>query len=415
MKETLPRLARIARSIRWSAFGAVFVLTLAALAMGVVTGERPGLGDESWVAWIYYAGSLFVFGGVDLGVPTGGPLLGRVFLWTAYLAAPAITTTAVAEAFLRLVRPRWLRRRLNDHMVIVGGGQIGRLYVNAVRSLDPAREILVADESNLSEEFEDVDSVQLVSSRASALEALQLERAAGLVLLTPNDLVNLELAWSAQAAYPKLRVAVHVGDLTLLRPVERAAAGSRSPQGFNTHQVTAAYLYQIHLALHFDSTEYRDVVVLAGFGRFGQTILELLLAEAEVELESVVVVAPDASARLRGFEADVGATEVRVLGLDLDPDDPGTWERVASEVSESSATPVYILCSSEELVNLRVALLLRRSLPEPRIFVRCFHRSPFLKSLANQQSFELLAFETVLREALREHYHEFFRSERSDD
>ena len=53
MKSALPRLARIARSIRWSAFGAVFVLTLVALTMGVVTSERPGLGDESWVAWIY--------------------------------------------------------------------------------------------------------------------------------------------------------------------------------------------------------------------------------------------------------------------------------------------------------------------------------------------------------------------------
>jgi hypothetical protein len=56
-------------------------------------------------------------------------------------------------------------------------------------------------------------------------------------------------------------------------------------------------------------------------------------------------------------------------------------------------------------------LVLRGISSEPRIFVRCFHRSPFLKSLASQQSFDLLAFETVLREALREHYHEFFRSE----
>ena len=199
MKNTLSRLARISRSIRWAAFGAVFALALSAFAAGVVTSERPGLGTEPWIAWIYYAGSLFVFGGVDLGAPSGGPLIGRVLLWTAYFLAPAITTTAVAEAFLKLVRPAWFRRRLNDHMVIVGGGQVGRLYVNAVRSLDPERAILLADDSDLADEFPDVESVQLVGMPPSTLEALQLERATGLVALTHDDLANLELSWSASS------------------------------------------------------------------------------------------------------------------------------------------------------------------------------------------------------------------------
>jgi hypothetical protein len=78
------------------------------------------------------------------------------------------------------------------------------------------------------------------------------------------------------------------------------------------------------------------------------------------------------------------------------------------------AIPLFVLCGSDELLNLRAALFLRRMSSDPRIFVRCFHDSPFLKSLARQQSIELLIFETVLREALREHYHEFFRSERAE-
>jgi Trk K+ transport system NAD-binding subunit len=390
----------------------VFVLCLVAFASGVVTSERLDLGTAPWLAWIYYAGSLFVFGGVDLGTPTGGPLIGRALLWTAYLLAPAITTTAVAEAFLKLVRPRWFHRQLNDHMVVVGAGQVGRLYVNAVRSLDPDRPILVADELEPAEEFPDVETIQIPGMQASALPVLQLERASGMVLVTSHDLANLEMAWSAHAAHPDLQIAVHVGDLSLLRPVERAATGAHSPDGFNTHQITAAYLYQIHLAVHFESTEYKDVVVLAGFGRFGQTILELLLAEAEAELETVVVVDPEATTRLRQFEADVGRKDVRVVGLDLDVEDPATWDRVETEIGETDATPVYLLCGSDELLNLRAALFLRGMSEEPRVFLRCFHRSPFLSSLASEQSFELLAFETVLREALREHYHEFFRSQR---
>ena len=65
MRITLPQLARISRSGRWIAFGAVFLLCIIAFASGVVTSERPELGTDPWIAWVYYAGGLFVFGGLD--------------------------------------------------------------------------------------------------------------------------------------------------------------------------------------------------------------------------------------------------------------------------------------------------------------------------------------------------------------
>jgi Trk K+ transport system NAD-binding subunit len=414
LRITLSQLARISRSVRWIAFGAVFLLSIVAFASGVATTGRPEIGSDPWIAWIYYAGGLFVFGGLDLGIPSGGPLLGRLSLWVAYILAPTVTTTAVAEAFLNLVRPQWFRRRLSNHMVVVGAGQIGGQYVRAIRSLDPECPILVADEADVSEEYSSVDTIQLPATQPPALDGLQLERARGMVVVSEDDLANLETAWAAHSAFADLRIAVHVGDLALLRPVGRVSSEPMSPAGFNTRQITANYLYQIHLALHFESTAYKDVVVLAGFGRFGQTIMELLLREADAELETVIVVDPQATMQLRQIDADLGRTGVRLLGLDLDITDPATWERVESEVTEVGTTPVYVLCGSDELLNLRAALLLRESSPDPRIFVRCFHRSPFLRSLAKQQGFELLAFETVLREALREHYHEFFRSKRLD-
>jgi hypothetical protein len=303
-------------------------------------------------------------------------------LWLAYFLAPTLTTTAVAEAFLKLVRPQWFKRRSSGHMVVVGGGPIGRIYLNAIRSLDPEVPVLLADEVDRSEELTDVETVRLSGAGEDALAPLHLEGALGLVVVTDDDLANLELAWSAQSG--------------------------------NTRQVTASYLYQIHLALHFEATEARDIVVLAGFGRFAQTILELLLKEAGAELAAVVVVDPEATLHLRRFKADVGDTSVPILGLDLDLDDPGTWEAVGTQVSSIEGTPIYLLCESDELVNLRAGLVLRRESEQPRIFLRCFHRSPFLQSLGKEQRFELLAFETVLREALREHYHEFFRSNRGE-
>jgi Trk K+ transport system NAD-binding subunit len=393
----------------------VFVLVVAAFAGGVVTSERPGLADDPITVWIYYAAGLFVFGGLDLGTPVGGMAAGRAALWIAYFLAPAITTSAVIEGLLRLVRPQWLkRRRLDGHMVLVGAGQVGMAYLEALRSVEPERPVLLIDRSAGLATAEEavrrpgVEFLQGNAQRAATIEALQLERAHGIVVVTDSDLVNLEAAWAAHAEQPSLPIAVHVADLALLRPVERIAHDDLAPVGFNTHQIGAFHLYRNHLASHFEETGYRDVVVLAGFGRFGQTILEVLLDEAADELEQVVIVDRAASALFRQFEADISHRLDRAIAIDREVSDPAAWDEVDRRLAESEATPVYVLCAADERLNLRAAMLLRDRSSAPRIFVRCFHRSSFAGNLAEQLSLELLAFEDVLRDALRDHYRRSF-------
>ncbi len=411
----LLRQSRAARGARITAILLVFVLVLVAFATGVVTSERPGLVDDSIIVWVYYAAGLFVFGGLDLGTPIGGVLAGRIALWIAYFLAPAITTSAVIEGLLRLVRPQWLqRRRLTDHIVIIGAGQVGMAYLEALRSVDPNRPVLLVDRSAglaTSEEAvrrHGVEFLQGDAQRAATIDALQLERAHGMVVVTDSDLVNLEAAWAGNAKRPSLPITVHVADLTLLRPVERIAQDDRAPVGFNTHQIGASHLYRNHLARHFEETGYRDVVVLAGFGRFGQTILEVLLDEAADELAQVVIVDRAASALFRQFEADISHDLERVIAIDQKVSDPAAWNEVDSMLTESEGTPVYLLCAGDERLNLRAAMLLRNRSGAPRIFVRCFHRSSFAGNLAQQLSLELLAFEEVLRDALRDHYRQTF-------
>jgi Trk K+ transport system NAD-binding subunit len=415
LRNVLLRQGRTAAAARIVAILLVFILALAAFAAGVVTSERPGLGNDPITVWIYYTAGLFVFGGLDLGTPMAGALAGRTALWIAYFLAPAITTSAVIEGLLRLVRPQWLkRRRLDDHMVIVGAGQVGMAYLEALRSVEPERPILLIDRSAglaTAEEAErrhGVEFLQGDAQRAATIESLQLERAHGAVVVTDSDLVNLEAAWAAHAEQPSIPIAVHVADLTLLRPVERIAHEDRAPVGFNTHQIGASHLYRNHLARHFQETGYRDVVVLAGFGRFGQTILEVLLDEAADELEQVVIVDRAASSLFRQFEADISHDLERVNAVDQEVSDPAAWNEVDRTLTESEATPVYVLCAGDERLNLRAAMLLRNRSAAPRIFVRCFHRSRFASNLAEQLSLELLAFEEVLRDALRDHYRQSF-------
>ena len=103
-------------------------------------------------------------------------------------------------------------------------------------------------------------------------------------------------------------------------------------------------------------------------------------------------------------QADVPLEALEFSTVDGDLTDPGTWAEVESILQESGAEPVYLLASREEVVNFRAAMLLRGRSAGPRVFARCFHRTRFAESLATQLSFDLLVFEDVLRDALKEHY-----------
>lgn len=397
----------------------VFLLTLAAIAGGVGTTGVEGLQDQSILAWIYYAGGLFVFGGLDLGAPTGGPAWGRAALWVAYFMAPAITTTAVLEALVRILRPRGQgRRRLENHVILVGAGPVGLAYLNAIRSVEAEKPVLLVDHLGSLvntaevEGFGGVQVLQADARRPATLGLLGMERADRMVVVTDDDLVNLDVGWGAKERRASLPVAVHVADLSLLRPVNRmvreraraAVGGESQPLVFNTHRIGALHLYERFLHPHFQETAYRDVVVLGGFGRFAQTILELLRVTAAEEIERILVVDTDAARLLRQFEADVSLDAIPHSAVDGDLEDPGTWARVRGELAGLDGDPVYLLASSDEVVNFRAAMLLRAREADPLIFARCFHRGRFAESLAGQRHFELLAFEEVLRDALVEHY-----------
>jgi hypothetical protein len=405
--------------IRLSGVAAVFILTIAAFASGVRTTGVDDMLGLSIFAWIYYAGGLFVFGGLDLGVPTGGSGIGRGALWIAFFLAPAITTTAVIEAALQLIRKdKFSRKSLKGHAVVVGAGRLGLTYIQAIRRVEPDKPLLLVDlegdklsaeEANL---LDDVHLVRVALDRQEAFNLLHLERADRMIVVGDNDLSNLEVAWTAKRINPILPVAVQVTDLTLLRPVNRLIrerariddTGMSLPLIFNTHRIAALHLYEHFLHAHFEKTSYRDVVVLGGFGRFPQTILELLKVTSADELEHIVIVDKEASKNVRQFSVDVTLDSIKLSTVDGDLEDPGTWAKVDSVLSADEATPVYLLAAANEVVNFRLAMMLRRQSSDIRIFARCFRRSSFAQSLAQENAFELLAFEEVFHSALQDHY-----------
>ena len=111
----------------WRSIGALFffVIAIVGFEMGVGVSERPEVITSGILTKAYYSLSLFVVGGVDLGTPYGGPLIGRVLVWTAYFGAPVLAAWALIEALLRAMAPQsWYLRRLKNHIIVVGDGEL---------------------------------------------------------------------------------------------------------------------------------------------------------------------------------------------------------------------------------------------------------------------------------------------------
>lgn len=406
----------------WYLRGGLLVVTfgmaMLAFESGVGVSDRGGVPEGDLLTHIYYSLGLFVLGGLDLGIPTGGPTPARALLWVAYFAAPLITTSAVLEGAVRLLKPEWLVARMSrDHVVVVGVGRLGMLFLEALRERHPRIPILAVD----------LDAqratVQLAQDRFGArflpadvrlsatLDSLALEEARAVVLLTRDDLVNLEVAWRIAERHPSLRVIAHVADLGMRRMVDRVEHGS-GVSIFNSHRTAARKLYQDHLAEHFKQTDPADVVVLAGFGRFGQTILEYLHAAAGSEIGHAVIVDTAGERQARLFRAQVPGTEAIPLSvLERNLDDPQSWTELEAVIAEHlvdvPVEPVFVIGTDDDQLNLRSAIALRALHPESRIFVRCTYESAFTTQIASTMRLELLAVEGMLRQALAERQKEW--------
>ncbi len=389
-----------------------FTMAVAAFRAGVGVSDRVGLPDADVLTQIYYGLGLFVLGGLDLGLPQGGPVGARTLLWIAYFMAPAITTSAVIEGALRIFQPQWLLRRgLRDHVIIIGIGRLGMLFLEALREREPNVKVLVVDQEARA-------NVQQAHARfgarflrgdvrtAATLDSMVLERARGVVLLTDDDLVNLEAAWRIAERAPRACVIAHVADIGLRRTVAHVEDSiSDRMHVFNGHRIAAERLYEEHLEMHFAETTAKDVVVLAGFGRFGQTILEYLQREAQGHVQRAIIVDTAAERRVRLFRAQVAGFEhCELITIQGDLDDPVTWEKVEAATREChEVEPVFVVGTDDDQINLRTAVALRSLHADVRIFVRCVSESTFTTQLAHRMRFEVLAVESMLRQALCDH------------
>ena len=403
----------------WRVALAVFAFGLALYAFrnGVVVSDRPEVLGAGILTHVYYSLGLFVLGGLDLGVPTDGPAGARAVLWLAYFLAPLVTAGVLVEGALRLLRPGWIQRQaLRDHIIVVGVGRLGELFLESLYAVEKNPRVLLVDTQEsqrlLAKARTQYGAPYVCADirNVSTLDMLALDRAKGVALLTGDDLVNLEAAWAVLEAEPKMSIVAHIDDMRMKREMDRLMGDTEGQRirAFNMHHMAAERLYEQHLAPRFQKTAALDAVVLVGFGRFGQTMLEHLRREASNELERVVVVDRTAKNAVAAFNMQTQETAFPVDVVDGDAEDPTVWDQLDALLKDVAHPPVFIFGTDSDSLNFRLAMLLRKRSRSLEIFVRCFHESRFSAQISEHYRIHVMALEQMMHEALEEQQKEWF-------
>lgn len=390
--------------LRISIFVAVVAIAFGALLAGAGFSERE-IPAVDVATKLYYTLGLFVFGGLDLGVPDGGPDWARALLWLAYFAAPAITTSALVEGLLLVVKPHsWRLRWLRGHVIVGGCGRLTLLYIHKLRQRHPGWPVL------LIERHAENPHIQMVNAGAhtqvligdvaseAVLQALRLRRAKRVLLLTGDDYANLDAASRICRLRPELasRILVHVSDIRLLRVLEKSQILGQIAK-FNSYRSAARHLVSATLLPHFRLTERLDTVVLAGFGRFGQTVLDELQQQASGLFQTVVIVDQNADQLAMVFDEQLGFSgSYRHEVLEADLRHPRTWQTVRDLIGKPGPRPVFVLGSGVDGVNIRTALWLSSTYPDAKIVARCFDKSSFTEEISRECGFEIVSTADML-------------------
>ena len=391
---------------RWFAALALFGLAMAGQAMGVGLSERMGE-PTGWLTRAYYSLGLFVVGGLDLGMPTGGPSIGRAFLWIAFFGAPLLTASAVIEAVIRLVAPQsWQLVRMRDHIIIAGASSLTRYYLQALRERDPKVQVVLVTNDPDSPETRDIAQSYRAVVVSGAINGdflvknLRISKARRILLFGDNDYRSFEAAARMIERLPHVadRIVLHCHNLRFLRSMQETQLIKRI-SSFNAYHLAAAGLVREKLIGHMHKTVERDVVVLAGFGRFGQTILEELQINAADEMDIVAVIDTDAKRRILVVDEQErieGKYQREVLEGDIA--DPEVWQRLSKIVNLAAGEPVIVLGTGNTAQNLRAGIWLKNNYPKAVVHVRTRGKSRLAAAVSEEYDINNISMNALVEE-----------------
>lgn len=397
------------RKISWHWYAALILFLCASIGFtsGVSLTERPEVASASFIVKAYYSMGLFVIGGLDVGTPVDGPLYGRILLWIAFFGCPLLAASAVIEAVLHVMSPqRWRLRRLNNHIVIVGAGDMTMSYLRVLRSYGDDLRVVVVDQNidrvrelELTETF-NVTVVVGDITHDFLIKSLRLKRSQRVMLLGKDNFMAFEAASKILKLHPHLesKIILHCSNLRFLRAMQETRIAKQCIS-FNSYNIAATGLVRDVLIHHFGRTKEKDTVILAGFGRFGQTILEELQTHAHAAIASIGIIDVDANRRIQIVdEQERFASGYRREVFEGDIAHPDVWGQITARYDLGHGEPVIILGTGNSADNLRTALWIRKKYPKALIFARTNDVSQFAREVCDEHNIQSISITQLVED-----------------
>ena len=165
----------------------------------------------------------------------------------------------------------------------MGINDLSRSVMDKIEVLDPGTQLIVIEKDirkTVRQELEDRYGARCLAGDFTDeyfLHMLRISRVKRVVLASENDFDNFETASKLLEMRPELgkRIILRSNRLRYLRAMEHSDVVQQT-HTFNSYHLAAQHMVRSVMMEHFRETEQLDTVVIAGFGRFGQTVLEEL-------------------------------------------------------------------------------------------------------------------------------------------
>ena len=378
----------------------VFILALIAFNHGVYLEGKLNICTDTIFVQIYYTIGLFLLAGIDFGMPLGGTEFYRILLYIAYFLAPLITVFTVIEAVVRSINPTIFKKSFKNHIVIVGAGKLAIAEMNFYKSgtynkdcpfenmnwkeiadkWDDIPIILVEKDANNNnlEYFREYKNIKIIIgdiTHSSILCQLNIKDAIAFWIFTNKDIINVNFALRLKTEYGILakNILVRLEDDEIRQNIYRKELkyGVEEFRYISVHKI----LSNVFLFRYIESILNFKTVVIYGFGRFGQNILEIIIRNNSL-LEQLVIVDPEAKMKFHNWlyrkklQNPAYTTQLKTTTYNTKQEDSQILNIIKEQSLEESKIGFIMCANLSNNQNIKTAINIAESFKKSMVFLR---------------------------------------------
>lgn len=218
------------RELRWSILFSLAVWTLAVLALHYGYPRHPGEEPMVWGRSVFYT-LVLTFFGPELEYREAMPW----WVKAVFYALPLLGLFVIVDTIVRLNsflfkrrhnRKEWqemLASTYRNHVVVCGVGHVGFRIVEQLVQMGKDCVAIEQTENEFTAEAEGLGVPMILgpAHRQDSLAKARIEAASAVIAATDNDLVNLDVAFTAREMAPGIRVILRLFDQRLASKIEK--------------------------------------------------------------------------------------------------------------------------------------------------------------------------------------------------